>query len=582
MDYSAEKYFSRLESFKRLHHDLISVSETLGVDAVDMIANFDIFAAELSKLASDKFRISTNDVPLIIGIVGEYNTGKSSLINSLIGIDLLGIADLPATSKITILSYKNISPPEIYKVRKSGHAERTSYDEYLTFGLHQHYQHNNSEFSEDISHFEIHHNAEQLKNFQLVDTPGFSSKSKEDDETTKNYLDKVDLLLWVFNAVRGSINAEELNLLKSVGNKKIIGVINRIDDQPPSSRSIVIDEFRKKFDFYEVIPYSATNALDYQKDILFNTDAYNKIILQIKDQLNHKDNLTVERIKGKLQIINGEEIIYQAAIKEIDKDNEFINYHNLLISILQKIREEISFIKENQFREELLLLFDKELQRWKANIIELQLTLDEWESILIEEETEASTLLIILENRASEYIEKLQNELPELIFNRIYEFDYKGPSWLESEKRFVRIKDISKNYEIILEDISNIYDEVHDSMISDILQGISNAGIEFHSDDIELLRLLKKVFIQIGYDSVFAMYGTQVDYASAYDFKKTKEILLEKINLAIPSFRFCHLTVMFATKMIVNQFEAKQSVFLRSNKIVKSLKETIIQTLDEK
>lgn len=151
-------YFQQLEYFKRQRFEYMTILERIGYrdgSAYDAQTEYDQFSAVQAKLQQNFIKLSTNDLPLVIGIVGSFNTGKSSLINSLLGSEFLVMADKSATRKITTLTYKDGNTFRIFQYNNDDNVREINYEEYVRTGAHQHKGALASENADDISHFEV-------------------------------------------------------------------------------------------------------------------------------------------------------------------------------------------------------------------------------------------------------------------------------------------------------------------------------------------------------------------------------------------------------------------------------------------
>jgi small GTP-binding protein len=145
------------------------------------------------------------DHPYLIVFVGAFNTGKSSMINALIGKPVLEVGATPTTSKIAILR-QGPAPQRL----QAGDAE-TVFDP-----------------------------APLLEQVSLVDTPGLDSVFKAHDEITRRFLHRADLVLLVMLATQAmsASSVEYLQSLRSYG-KRVIVVINQVDTLEPDERETV-------------------------------------------------------------------------------------------------------------------------------------------------------------------------------------------------------------------------------------------------------------------------------------------------------------------------------------------------------
>ena len=134
----------------------------------------------------------------LIVIIGEFNAGKSSLVNSLLGEQLLESGITPTTAMIEVVRYsetaRRVPVVQANSVREWAHPNS------LAPGV------------------------------ALVDTPGTGSVFKRHEETAKAFLHRADLVLFVLSAKRALAETERLylDLARSYG-KKIILVINQVD-----------------------------------------------------------------------------------------------------------------------------------------------------------------------------------------------------------------------------------------------------------------------------------------------------------------------------------------------------------------
>jgi small GTP-binding protein len=171
-----------------------------------------------------------------IVVVGEFNSGKSSVINALFGQKLRIEGPVPVDDRITILR----------------HAEPGA-------------QHATEALSDFI--VEQHYPVEFLRNITLVDTPGTNSIVQRHQEITEDFIPRADLVLFVTSIDRPLSESERrfLQLIREWG-KKIVFILNKIDTKSDDEIREVLEYLRENirgiFGFDPVIfPVAAKPAL---------------------------------------------------------------------------------------------------------------------------------------------------------------------------------------------------------------------------------------------------------------------------------------------------------------------------------
>jgi small GTP-binding protein len=170
--------------------------------------------------------------------VGEFNAGKSRLINALLGESLLKEGVTPTTTTINLIRYGE--QPE-----RSGMENNVN----LYFAP-----------------------VELLKEISIVDTPGTNAIIREHEAITNQFVPRSDLILFITSADRPFTESERLFLEKiHAWGKKVILILNKIDlFETPEDREEVIqfiqDNARQLLGISPVIfPVSARDALEAKK-----------------------------------------------------------------------------------------------------------------------------------------------------------------------------------------------------------------------------------------------------------------------------------------------------------------------------
>ena len=143
-------------------------------------------------------RTALNDLGglFMIVVAGEFNAGKSSLLNALLGEHVMPEGVTPTTDRITVVT----------------HGEEPS------------------ERQEGPSVVHRTHPSPLLADIALVDTPGTNAIIQRHQELTERFVPRADLLLFVTSADRPFTESERrfLELIASWG-RKVIMVVNKVD-----------------------------------------------------------------------------------------------------------------------------------------------------------------------------------------------------------------------------------------------------------------------------------------------------------------------------------------------------------------
>jgi len=132
----------------------------------------------------------------LLVIAGEFNSGKSSFINALLGERVLPEGVTPTTDRINILRH---GPTVTEQLREAYLLERT-------------------------------HPADVLREINIVDTPGTNAIIRRHEELTREFVPRSDLVLFVTSADRPFTESERafLEQIQEWG-KKIVFIVNKID-----------------------------------------------------------------------------------------------------------------------------------------------------------------------------------------------------------------------------------------------------------------------------------------------------------------------------------------------------------------
>lgn len=272
----------------------------------------------------------------LLVIAGEFNSGKSSFINALLGERVLPEGVTPTTDRINLLRHG----PEI--------TERPL-EAYL---------------------LERTHPADLLRELNVVDTPGTNAVIRRHEELTSDFVPRADLVLFVTSADRPFSESERefLERIREWG-KKIVFIVNKIDILAgPAEREEVIAYVRENAaallgetpQVFAVSARLAAQARSQEAAELWERsgfDAIEEYLLRTLDQ--------EERIR--LKLLNPLNVGLRLAARYKEAAFERLKLLSLDIEALQSIDAQLAL-----FHSEMLRDFEPRLSRLEVLLSEME------------------------------------------------------------------------------------------------------------------------------------------------------------------------------------------------------------------
>jgi len=207
------------------------------------------------KLAADRFNLV---------VLGQFKRGKSSLINAIIGRDLLPTGLLPLTSAITTLCY---GPQERVSLIRQGWVfeQEITINDLPDFVTEEGNPGNEKGLIE--ARFELPVPFLR-RGVHFVDTPGVGSSRIENTATTYQFLPEADAVIFV-TSVEAPLSQAEQDFLRDVSTyvRKLFVVVNKMDLVSSLERAKVLDYIRTNLESIlgtneiSFFPISARQAL---------------------------------------------------------------------------------------------------------------------------------------------------------------------------------------------------------------------------------------------------------------------------------------------------------------------------------
>ena len=363
-----------LEEFIRYKTEILGTIEN-----VESLTKDDMGVVD-NRLLLVKEQLIANCFNLVI--LGQFKRGKTTLINSLIGKEILPSSVVPLTSIVTILNYGE----EVgCVVSTEDGSEKTICLEELTDYV---TEKGNPKNIRGIRCARIAYPSPFLeKGILLVDTPGVGSTFLHNTETTYEFLDHLDAALFLMSAdvPISQVEKELLDTIKG-STQKIFFVLNKIDNLTPKEIE-EIAAFNKQvleemgFTVQEIWPVSAREALKAktanndvqlsQSGLLNLEDALGSFLSVEKGKivLNTTISKTKRVISRKLSQIAIEKKTLEASGEELENK---INTFRHLVANLKQDREDMKYLLKGEsdklcfkVEEMLKVLEEKEIPRIK-------------------------------------------------------------------------------------------------------------------------------------------------------------------------------------------------------------------------
>jgi small GTP-binding protein len=298
------------ETIRRREYELITT-------LLDVLPKVDNLSEE--RLSHMRDALFHADHPFLIVLVGPFSSGKSSILNALLGEpELLPIGPVPTTDRISILRYGE----QVQRMSSGGEVDTVFYPSQL------------------------------LQKVSLVDTPGLESVFQRHEETTRRFLHRADVVLMVMLATQAMTarNLEYLQTLKEYG-KKVILVVNQADllttEEAESVREYIIEQSQSNLGFKpDVWLVSARQGLAARRNgeldkIAWKASGLSRIEEYVDDQLNDVARLR-QKLQTPLQIAQN---VNQAALSAVRTNQAALDQYQ---GISSNIEQQLGAQKRDQ------------------------------------------------------------------------------------------------------------------------------------------------------------------------------------------------------------------------------------------
>jgi len=207
-----DAFFERRDEVVRALRGLGDVATALGTKSLRERVDREL----VRKLEEDRFHLV---------VVGEFNHGKTTFVNALLGEQVLPTGVTPTTA--TIHHIRWAAKPEATVVASGGGRTPIPFDQAKTFAV------GGGASSEEVDYLEIGFPAPLLEErILLVDTPGVNDLSLQRSDITYSYIPRADAVLFLLDAGQILKESERVFLndkLLKASRDKIVFVITKWD-----------------------------------------------------------------------------------------------------------------------------------------------------------------------------------------------------------------------------------------------------------------------------------------------------------------------------------------------------------------
>ena len=280
--------------------DLLTLERNLLNDLQMALVSFGASKTDLETLSQSIRQI--DDLFLLV-IVGEFNAGKSSFINALLGDNLLKEGVTPTTTQINIIRYHD------------------EYQETIT----------------DKNILVIGAPIPLLHEISIVDTPGTNAIVRQHEEITSQFVPRSDLVLFVTSSDRPLSESERLFLqqIRDWG-KKLVLVLNKVDllqndDEVRQVESFIADNVRSLLGIEpDIFSVSSRLALQAKKGNphLWNKSHFEKLENHIQNYLDEAERIRLKFLNPigvGLNLNQRYSEVVESRLKLLNDDWEVIN-----------------------------------------------------------------------------------------------------------------------------------------------------------------------------------------------------------------------------------------------------------------
>ncbi len=292
---------------------------------------------------------------LTVAVVGDFNSGKSTFINALLGTKLCPVGNEPTTASITYFIHGD---RERYELERDGTRTSIERGQYLSI-----VRHSKSKVEErEANVFHVSIDSPVLEHVRLVDTPGFNAPppNSNDTKVTEDSIATADVLFLIIDARKGNPSKSLLEQLDRLRTNLKTGsgppaflLLNKAELLPPSQREEVKRVCESRYDdrFRSVTPVSALSL--NETDDSGPLDLLETIARRIRGALSRQESFEA-KISAGVMIEQGQtsyrmDIDGNVCRSSVLSDGDLASREQL-VEMVQSVAPERHSLLEERFR----------------------------------------------------------------------------------------------------------------------------------------------------------------------------------------------------------------------------------------
>lgn len=511
--------------------------------------------------------------PLLVVVLGEFSSGKSTFINALLKEQLLAMKVRPTTATITQLQYSEKLEMHVHYL--DGKVEKNDLSDLNTFTVENYVKEDN--VLNEVYYVRLQLGNKFLEKIDIADTPGFNSSIERHTEITSEFIAHADVVFWLFDANQMLKGTEVKILEKYCKNFKPVAIINKADTLGLNDNRAVMEELdgsiEKISDFVEkIFPVSAKMALNSQ-DGEYEQSGMQNIVDYFHSEIIPNGGKTKERMAHIkfAQVAYNIDIVRKEIEKKLEKPkkiiNEFKKKEFMLDEGIRKYtksidnwNDDIDSDKDSMYLVENLqryFLVDKILSdvnnmgkshiRSYSKLLKDNKKIDKWLDSLEEDRIELDEMYDDLAKRVNEYDDKFGKNIVDSISRFFTGSDF------TDEK--MKINSLVDDYDNWLEEFNKDVDGYNS-----FLNKTNEKWDELSDDVLEFLNQTVQQKMKSQKDGLQKLENELVD-AEKHIKKIEKEFNVLNYDLRILNNNVLHIFMDFE-KQILNTGEKKQATIL--------------------